>query len=384
MFTWYTPRRTHDDPCQPHNFAVPPLPLCSPTCFTCQFAEFAGKVYPDEYEAFLSNLAFVNVDIGFIFSNACILSLDFYDKLVIATVGPMVLLLALACTFVIATIRNQNSEIAGLRVKDKHLSIILVIIFFVYSSVSFTIFQTFVCDRLDDGVSYLRADYSLTCSTKTYTAYRTYASIMVCVYPIGIPAFFGWWLVRNRQELEGLHRETRSHLQPFSSLWIAYKPSCYYYEVVEYGRRIVLTGAAVFIMPGTAEQIAIVLLLAVVFTFISESLSPFKSKLDMWLYRWGNGVILASMYVALLLKVDLTTEGSRTSSSITVLLIAANVFLIITVVVQSGLLIKAMHVANRMEVVNPVPSTFPSSIYSVRNEERESFAGELEMQSVIL
>lgn len=341
-------------------------------------------MYPDQYEAFLSNLAFVNVDISFIMSNACILSTDFYDKLVIATAGPLVLLLALACTFIIAKIRNQNSEIAGVRVRQKHLAIILLVIFFVYSSVSFTIFQTFVCDRLDDGVAYLRADYSITCSTEKYAGYRIYASIMVCVYPIGIPAFFGWWLVRNRRELEGAHRETRSHLQPFHSLWAAYRPSCFYYEVVEYGRRIVLTGATVFIMPGTAEQIAIVLLLAVVFMFISESLSPFKSKLDMWLYRWGNGVILASMYVALLLKVDITAEGSRSAASITALLIAANVFLIITVLVQSGLLIKAIHVSNRMEVVNPVRSTFPASIYSVRNAEREGFRGELELPSVIL
>ena len=95
-----------------------------------------------------------------------------------------------------------------------------------------------------------------------------------------------------------------------------------------------------FVYPNSAEQIAIVLFLAVVFMFVSESISPFKSKSDMWLYRWGNGIILASMYVALLLKVDLEGEESNSSSAITVLLIAANVFMVFTVVVQAVLLMR--------------------------------------------
>ncbi|CAN0493977.1 unnamed protein product, partial [Scytosiphon promiscuus] len=54
-------------------------------------------------------------------------------------------------------------------------------------------------------------------------------------------------------------------LKSYRCIWGAYKPSCYYYAVVECARRIVLTGAAVFLLPDTAEQIAIVLFVAVVF-----------------------------------------------------------------------------------------------------------------------
>ena len=296
-------------------------------------------MYPEEYESFLSAMALVNFDIGFILSSSCLLATDFYDRLVLATVAPMVILLVCAGTFVVA--KNRNSNSAGPIVKHKHVSVVLFIVFFVYSSVSFTIFQTFVCDSLDDGLSYLRADYSLTCNTERHTAYLLYASVMVCVYPVGIPAFFAFWLVRHRRELKKLDRETVSDLRSYRCLWAAYKPSCYYYEVVECGRRIVLTGVAVFVLPDSAEQVAIVLLLAVGFVFVSESLSPFKSNDDMWLYRWGNAIILASMYVAFLLKVDLAKEGSQSSSAITVLLIAANVFMLFTVVVQTFLLMRS-------------------------------------------
>ena len=298
-------------------------------------------MYPEEYQNFLSTLFAVNLDIGFILSYSCFVSTSFYDRLLIATIGPVAVLAVLGLTFLVARKRNANSEVAIRAVKHKHLSALLFVMFFIYSSVSFTVFLAFVCEELDDGVSYLRADYSLTCDTSRYAAFRAYAAVMVCVYPIGVPATFAWLLRRYRRDLRKPEREGMAHLEPLSDLWAAYKPSRYYYEIVECVRRIMLTGVAVFVLPGSAAQIAVVLLLAVVFMFVSESLSPFKSRVDMGLYRWGNGVILASMYVALLLKVDVSQEGNTTVRASTVVLIAANIFMVATVVVQAALLLKA-------------------------------------------
>ncbi|CAN0538703.1 unnamed protein product, partial [Laminaria digitata] len=77
----------------------------------------------------------------------------------------------------------------------------LLLAFWVYSSFSYTIFQTFSCDDLDDGKAYLRADYSLECSTTRHSAFKTYSLFMACVYPVGIPAVFAWCLARNRRDL---------------------------------------------------------------------------------------------------------------------------------------------------------------------------------------
>ncbi|CAM9138642.1 unnamed protein product, partial [Laminaria digitata] len=219
-------------------------------------------------------------------------------------------------------------------VQRKHLAAGLFIVCFVYASVSFNIFQTFVFDDLDNGYAYLRADYRIKCCTEKHDAYRTYAGVMVLSYPIGV-AVFGWWLARNRDDLEEPDRLEIAHLKSVRGLWSAYKPSCYYYEVVECSRRVVLTGAAVFALPNPADQIAVVMLVAVVFMFISESIFPFKMKYDMWLYRWGNAILLISMYVSLLLKVELTREERDVSMAMTTLLIAANVIMIAIVIVQA-------------------------------------------------
>lgn len=116
-------------------------------------------------------------------------------------------------------------------VQHRHLSIALFVMFMVYSTVSYTIFQTFECDQLDDGRSYLRADYSLTCSTSLHEFYRVYAGLMVMVYPVGVPCVFAWWLFKHRHELTKKDRASKAELRPLADLWEPYKRKNYYYEV---------------------------------------------------------------------------------------------------------------------------------------------------------
>ncbi|CAN0424457.1 unnamed protein product, partial [Scytosiphon promiscuus] len=86
-----------------------------------------------------------------------------------------------------------------------------------------------------------------------------------------------------------------------SSLWEPYTPKVFYYEVIECGRRILLTGVVVFIYPNTAAQIAVTLMIAFAFVVFSEGLAPYTSPWDTWISRMGHVVVFVSMYVALLL-----------------------------------------------------------------------------------
>ena len=330
-----------------------------------QFAAIAGDTYPEVYDDFISKLSFINVDIGFFVSSSCVYRTNFYHRLLFATMTPFVIALVLMGTYSVAKKRNEGSQRALLAAKHKHLSAGMFIAFFIYSSVSFTIFQTFVCDTLDDEVAFLRADKSLTCSGSQRAAYVVFAGLMVFVYPIGIPFFCWRWMCSHCNELEREDRDTITTLKPFQGIWSAYKPSRYFYEIIEFGRRITLTGVAVFVIPGSSAQIAIVLLLAVVFLFISESLSPFSKSTDMGLYRWGNGIVLGSMYVALLLKFDVSAEEEDDAlSAFAGVLVAANVFMVFAVVVQSYFMVKEWrHAEKPAETSDPVvPSPLAKQI----------------------
>lgn len=163
---------------------------------------------------------------------------------------------------------------------------------------------------------------------------------MVCVYPVGVPAVFALWLARHRLDLVKDDRETIAHLEPLSDIWAPYKPSRYYFEVVECGRRIALTGIAAFVPRENTAQIPSVLLFAVVFVFVSEALSPFERGVNMSLYRWGNGIIVTSMYASLLLRLDIGHDTTRALSAFSGVLIAANVCMVVAVLVQAALLMK--------------------------------------------
>lgn len=288
---------------------------------------------------FVSKLNPFNLDLDFFFSYSCFVATEFYDHLLFATIAPPLVLLLLAGSYAIGKRRNISSESAMRVVRHKHQSAALYLALFVYSPVSYKVFQTFACDELDDGGTYLRADYSLSCLTPRHGAYEVYALIMVWVYPVGVPAVFAWLLARHRHDLVQPDRETMAHLQPFNGIWGAYRPSRYYYEVVECSRRIALTGTAAFVLPNSTAQIAIVLLVAFAFVFISESFSPFQRKADAMLYRWGSGIIVTSVYIALLMKLEIGNDSTGAISAFSVVLIAANVAMLATVLIQTTLLV---------------------------------------------
>ena len=312
-----------------------------------QFSGVVNVQYPLAYEKFLAALSVVNLNLGDILSLSCIVETNFYVRLLLVTIGPLAVLGVLAITYRVAVIRNDHSIRATRVAKTKHLSVALFSAFIMYSSVSYTIFQTFVCEKLDTGVSYLRADYSLMCLTSTHKAYMTYAGFMVFVYPIGIPAAFAWLLVANRHDIKNVvatngigHQAGAARMEAvdaFKDLWAPYKRSRYYYEVIECGRRVALTGLAVFIYPGSIAQVALEALFAVLFSTMSEILRPFADPVDAWLYRFGTWIVFLSMYLALLLKVDATDNDSQSQNVFAGLLIAAHGGMILVVMANACL-----------------------------------------------
>ena len=346
-----------------------------------QFSSVVNIQYPPVYENLLTALSVVNLDLWSILALSCVVKTSFYVRLLLATIAPVTVLGALAITYRVAILRNGHSIHAKRIARNKHLAVGLFLLFMVYSPVSHTIFQTYVCDPLDSRVTYLRADYELACWSRIHTAYMTYAGIMILVYPVGIPAVFALALFINRDGIKSVAETTNTSLAPPESeaikdLWVPYKRSRYYYEVIDCGRRIALTGLAVFISPGSTTQVAIQALLAVVFYSISEILSPFAEPLDAWLYRSGTWVIFLSMYLALLLKMDATDEESHSQSVSAGLLIAAHVGMVVVVIANAHLsAMKEFREVRAIErpVVIQGPLRIPRSSALTRGKNIETF-----------
>ncbi|CAN0173938.1 unnamed protein product, partial [Scytosiphon promiscuus] len=263
--------------------------------------------YPGVYQDFLSAISIINFDLGSVLSAGCLWSeIDFHGQLLVSTVWPLVVVGFLSMTYWIAMRRiSATAENAGGAVETirrKHQTVLLLLTFLVYSSVSSMVFQTFACETLDDGIEYLRADYRIQCTDAKHKAFEVYASLMIMVYPVGIPLLYAVQLFQHRGVLAHASAD-KAAAQPIVGLWEPYRPERFYYEVVECGRRIMLTGVVVFIFPNDAAQVAITMLIAFFFFGILEILSPYKLESDMWLSRGGHVLVFLSMFYLLLLKV---------------------------------------------------------------------------------
>ena len=251
---------------------------------SAQFASVANVTYPAVYKTFLNGIDAINLDIAFIASAGCLWhGIDFHNRLLAITIWPLAVLGLMVVTYTVALRRKSACcEMVREKIRNKHLSAMLLLLFFVYSSVSSTVFRMFACDDVDDGHTYLRADYRIKCTDAKHRLLQAYAAVMIAVYPVGIPFLYAVILFHYRRVLSD-DRANKSKAQPIANLWAPYRPSVFYYEVIECGRRIMLTGVAVFIFPNSAAQVAITVMNSLFFFVVSEVLPPYVCASDTWL-----------------------------------------------------------------------------------------------------
>ena len=169
--------------------------------------------------------------------------LDFYDRLLFITLGPLVALAYLGATYAFAVgktrrqpIQSSSTQVsratARERVDRKHMFTLLLMTFLVYSSASSRIFQMFACERLDDGNVYFRVDYQILCTDNKHRALQTYAGLMIVVYPVGIPLMYAVLLYRLRGILRtgGSARFSCPSASTINNLWSPYRPELFFFE----------------------------------------------------------------------------------------------------------------------------------------------------------
>jgi hypothetical protein len=223
----------------------------------------------------------------------------------------------------------------------KHSRALLAFTFLIFSPVSTVVFQTFACDYLaGTNDSWLRADYSISCDSDRYKAYRVYGVFMILLYPLGIPALYIYLLWRHRVNLMQSNdkRDVDVTLHTTSFLWSPYTPDTYWWEVVECIRRLLLAGFLVFILPGTPGQAAVSCVFAILSIVAFGHYKPLAVPLDSKNYFLGCIILFLSMFVALLLKVDyIGADSYQSKTVISVVLIILNLWLFLSALFQVAL-----------------------------------------------
>ena len=315
----------------------------------------ANVKFPSVYQRFLDSVNFFNFDLSWVLSAGCLLEVDFHDRLLWTTISPLVIMGLLGITYTTAMHRNLTSPETTIRhIQHKHVSMVPVVIILVYSSVSSVVFQMFACDDLDDGKRYLRADYTIDCDSSKHRVLQIYSGFMILLYPVGIPALYASLLFWNSTSSAGsLTLQETPLIRSISSLWKPYKPQRFYYEVIECARRVSLTGVIVFIYPNSAAQVAATFAIAVWFIFVSEGMAPYASPWDAWISSMGQAIIFATMFLALLLKVNVSGENDASQKMFEAILVACHGCMVLAVVIQIMIMVLSLRVVRQREDPRP-------------------------------
>jgi uncharacterized membrane protein len=165
--------------------------------------------WPSYYSSFIANFQFFNLDFIPWQSVGCVSGFDFYTKFLVITITPLVILAMIFLFYLLPMywfdrrdmVDQSMYRAARKRSRRRFWKLILFTIFLMYPIVSRNVMAMFVCKTIN-GVDYLSADFTLKCYTDIWKKYVGAAAFMVLVYPVGVPAFFGFMLWRYRTRLQ--------------------------------------------------------------------------------------------------------------------------------------------------------------------------------------
>lgn len=320
--------------------------------------------FPRSFTKLLGVFVFANINVLNIFNVGCIWNFNFYHGLLLYTLAPIGLLIVISIglhvKMEVAYRLNSNHPSYSLKNRnDDRKRIFILIGFVVFSPVSITIFQTFVCDTFEDGSSTLVADSSVSCDSEYYPIYVAYATFMTLLYPIGIPLYY-WHNLKHYLPLINPHndlvvladeahlvsediiqmekiklRNTYVKISGISFLFDSYLPHAWYFEIVECFRRLFLTAIPILFLRSTVFQIVLIELLSLAFCAAYMEYRPFAKKSDNKIAILSQWAITMTVFGSLCLRVDMTAELSFGPGAIGVVLSILNVVIIVLTLYSS-------------------------------------------------
>ena len=204
----------------------------------------------------------------------------------------LVVLLLISLMLHLAANRKEGVERRS-QIITRYLTLFFILTYLVLPSTTTTIFGAFTCRSIDPGnivpgtPQYLRNDLSISCSSSRYYFGVHWAIAMIFVYPIGITCLYAYVLYVNREDIINQQEIESPVVVPIPSLKTgvpggeeaicpspsasarsgvmqyvtfkeieflhkAYEGRCWYWEVVETVRRLLLTAVLSVVTVGTA------------------------------------------------------------------------------------------------------------------------------------
>jgi len=159
--------------------------------------------FPSEMDVAGRVLSVFNVNLFTLVEFGCqTADFDQFNVLLVMSLWPLALLMLLGGLGVVLRSLAARGRVVSVAAAAKWVAVLktvsVVVLFLVLPGVSSEIVRSLRCDTFDDGSSFVKADYRISCASGRYRAMMLYAVVMCLVYPVGVPALaFGLLYLRR-------------------------------------------------------------------------------------------------------------------------------------------------------------------------------------------
>ena len=167
--------------------------------------------------------------------------------------------------------------------KSQLYSFLSLIAFTLYTGLATRIFRLFKCYNVQ-GTFYLMGDFTVTCFGPEWYAHAYIAIFCMVTYVFGIPFVQLYVLYTNRFNL---HVETcidpllqtKLHKQ-YGSIYAAYRPECYYFDIADLIHRLLLTGGLILLGQDSVAQTFLGIVICAIWQSTLLYLRPYAAEWD--------------------------------------------------------------------------------------------------------
>ena len=189
------------------------------------------------------------------------------------------------------------------RVSDA-MTKVFILVFLLYPGMTNKIFDGLICRDLggDPAVTVLEVDYTVSCADTVTTRWAV-GGTLILLWPIGLPTLLLYRMYRVKDKILAGDPATMQH---YNFAIGDYKTEYWYWEVVELGRKLILSGLIGLFGRGTIAQCFVAVIVSFLFFATSLRAQPFKVSSNNKYKAFAEAQIFGVLLVCIVLQTNKT------------------------------------------------------------------------------
>lgn len=248
------------------------------------------------------------------------------------------------------SLQKQNQQQQKLsNLKEQCWRNSIFILFIIYPSTCLEILQILpvnchrICHYKGDMVcnEFLRSDYSVNCGSKDYQMgipLFWLSAVYVALFPTALLILLFKYVRKNNDEISDQSKTPQATeiKEGLSFLYENYSPNCWFWELIELGRKVVFTLAIVIADTESRSYLAMLVVMSGLYAVLVAYHKPISDRFEYWLQVVSLVASLANLIIGMLLKVPFEESHSAVAQEsesvvVTMLMIAANLIIVVIV-----------------------------------------------------